>query len=405
MIYKIVVDKQSRINPSAEKKEYTIDIEELRAKGDIYDSLVITKDEDYVLRRLELTEFHVLNVLEEPVKETIPNLNIELFEGDNYIYLIDMTGNRFYAEYIVKNEFTDEFVTRNEMNSSINSTAQTIELNVNQKLSKYSTTEEMNSAIEMAANKVNIEVKKKVNNEDYTSAQILAMINGDVSQVVIKGDKLDINGKEVNFITNVVDNYHYSNEDFEKIKAYILNQTTLTDEEIEILDVNGDGTVRATDYMRIKNAVEQNGGYLILQGSFQIDPKNIKRTIVFRDVNGKIITSIGFQGMTTQSMSIKENLFANSITAENLSTDGFKKADCGSVSITPTAANTPTVKAITFNTAFTNTPNIVASAKTAEPGTRVVEVGASATSANSANVYVTRTNETATTIYWIAMES
>ena len=79
MKYKIIVDKQSRTNPSADKKEYIIDIEELRSKGDTCDSLVITKTEDYVMRRLKLTEFYVLEELETPKKEAIPNLNIELF--------------------------------------------------------------------------------------------------------------------------------------------------------------------------------------------------------------------------------------------------------------------------------------------------------------------------------------
>ena len=65
MKYKIIVDKQSRTNPSADKKEYIIDIEELRSKGDTYDSLVITKTEDYVMRRLKLTEFYVLEELEK----------------------------------------------------------------------------------------------------------------------------------------------------------------------------------------------------------------------------------------------------------------------------------------------------------------------------------------------------
>ena len=72
MKYKIIVDKQSRTNPSADKKEYIIDIEELRFKGNVYDSLVITKDEDYVMRRLKLTEFYVLEELETPIKEAIP---------------------------------------------------------------------------------------------------------------------------------------------------------------------------------------------------------------------------------------------------------------------------------------------------------------------------------------------
>ena len=90
MQYKIIVDKQPSTNPSDEKKEYIIDIEELRVKGDVYDSIVITKDEDYVMRRLSLSEYGVLSVLEEEIKEPLLDINIELFEGDNYIYLMDM---------------------------------------------------------------------------------------------------------------------------------------------------------------------------------------------------------------------------------------------------------------------------------------------------------------------------
>lgn len=163
MKYKIIVDKQSRTNPSSEKKEYVIDIEELRVKGDVYDSLVITKDEDYVMRRLSLSEYHVLTELEKPKKEPLKDITIELFEGDNYIYLVDMVGNKFYAEYIVKNDFTDIYVTTNEMNSAINQSAKIIELSVNQKLTGYSTTEEMNSAIQLKVDSINSEVAKKVN--------------------------------------------------------------------------------------------------------------------------------------------------------------------------------------------------------------------------------------------------
>lgn len=160
MKYKIIVDKQSRINPSKDKKEYIIDIEELRCKGEIYDSLIITKDEDYVIRRLSLSEYQVLRVLDEPIKEPIADLNIELFEGDNYIYLEDMVGNKFYAEYLIKNDFNEIYATRNEMNSAINQTAQQIELTVNQKLTSYSTTTEMNSAIEMKADSITNSVSK-----------------------------------------------------------------------------------------------------------------------------------------------------------------------------------------------------------------------------------------------------
>ena len=147
MQYKIVVDKQPMTNPSSEKKEYIIDIEELRAKGNIHDSLMFEIDKTYVIRRLKLSEYYVLSILEEPITEALESVNIELFEGDNYIYLIDMTGNKFYAEYLIKNEFNDVFATRKEMNTAIDLTMNQITMAVNEKFTDYSTTEEMNSAI------------------------------------------------------------------------------------------------------------------------------------------------------------------------------------------------------------------------------------------------------------------
>lgn len=160
MQYKIIVDKQPSSNPSSEKKEYVIDIEELRVKGNVYDSLNIEMDRTYVTRRLSLSEYGVLSVLDEPVIENLDEVNIELFEGDNYIYLSDMQGNNFYAEYLIKNDFNNIYATKNEMNSAITQTAQSIELSVNQKLTGYSTTQEMNSAITVKANEITSNVSK-----------------------------------------------------------------------------------------------------------------------------------------------------------------------------------------------------------------------------------------------------
>lgn len=200
MQYKIIVDKQSRTNPSADKKEYVINIEELRTTGSVSDSLVITKDEAYVLRRLKLTEYHVLEELESPVKQTLADVKIELFEGDNYIYLIDMTGNKFYAEYLIKNDFTDNYVTKSEMTSAINQSAGAIELTVNQKLDNYSTTEEMNSAIKLSADSINSEVKKKVGNNE-----IISKINQSAEAITILASKLGLTAEDVlNLISNNV---------------------------------------------------------------------------------------------------------------------------------------------------------------------------------------------------------
>ncbi len=197
MQYKIVVDKQSMTNPSAEKKEYIIDIEELRAKGNVHDSLMFEIDKTYVIRRLKLSEYYVLSVLEEPIIEALESVNIELFEGDNYIYLVDMTGNKFYAEYLIKNEFNDVFATRKEMTSAIDLSMQQITIAVNQKFTDYSTTEEMNSAIDLKANEINAEVEKKVDEETITGAYLILKINGDTSEAKLNADKIELSANDI----------------------------------------------------------------------------------------------------------------------------------------------------------------------------------------------------------------
>ena len=221
MQYKIIVDKQSSSNPSSEKKEYIIDIEELRVKGNVYDSLNIEMDRTYVTRRLSLSEYGVLSVLDEPVIEELEDIDIKLFEGDNYIYLMDMQGNKFYAEYLVKNDFNDIYATKNEMNSSIQQTAQSIELNVNQKLTGYSTTQEMNSAITVKANEITSNVSKsyatktelntakseiKQTTDSITSTvstkvgknEVISRINQSAEAVQISANKISLDGKQIN---------------------------------------------------------------------------------------------------------------------------------------------------------------------------------------------------------------
>ena len=195
MQYKIVVDKQSRANPSAEKKEYIVDIEELRQKGDVQDSLIIEGDRTYVIRRLSLSKYGVLSVLSTPKTEEVNDIDIELFEGDNYIYLVDTVGNKFYAEYVIKNSITDGFPTKVEMNTAINQTASQVLINVNQKLTEYSTTVEMNAAINVKADSIISSVEStyatkaslelKVNTKD-----LISEINASADVISLKAGRL-----------------------------------------------------------------------------------------------------------------------------------------------------------------------------------------------------------------------
>lgn len=274
MKYKIVVDKQSRTNPSSEKREYEIDIEELRTKGDVYDSLVITKDEDYVMRRLALSEYHVLSELPEPIKEPLSNINIELFEGDNYIYLVDLTGNKFYAEYLIKNDFTDTYVIKSELNSAIESTAKSIELSVNQKLENYSNTEQLKAMLQLLSNSFTVELNKKVNGEDITGAYLILKINEDTSESKLNADKIELSANDVlNLLAGNTINLSSQNITISSALLTIDEEGHITLQDSETIDgvpfkVTKDGTDYSSEIFSTGYACKGPNGYVRIEADY-----------------------------------------------------------------------------------------------------------------------------------------
>lgn len=75
----------------------------------------------------------------------------------------------------------------------------------------------------------------------------------------------------------------------------------------------------------------------------------------------------------------------------------------GTVSITPSAENTPTSKVVTFSSPFPGNPSVTLTPQTSVPGTTVLGVGTSARSTTDVTVWVTRTNTTATVVHWLAI--
>lgn len=314
MIYKIIVDKQPMTNPSGEKKEYEIDIEELRFKRDVYDSLVITLNEDYVMRRLSLSEYNVLTVLDEPVKEPLEDVNIELFEGENYIYLYDMAGNKIVAQYLVKNEFNELYITQSEMNSAIEQSAKAIELSVNGKIKRVDGDIEDLSA--------NLELKVDKNDND----QIVSMINASADEIKLKsnrliidstnfklnsagnitatgGDIADFNINNNSLIKNISSIYNYNLFDKILTAMNIMNRITLDINATNILDVNNSGSITSADYTIISNII--NGittNTKIASGSFEIKADDVKNCVSIKDNLGNLVVSLGLGGINATNI-------------------------------------------------------------------------------------------------------
>ena len=75
----------------------------------------------------------------------------------------------------------------------------------------------------------------------------------------------------------------------------------------------------------------------------------------------------------------------------------------GSITITPSAANTPTSGEVTFPKAFSGTPTVIVTPATAVPGTTVVGAGVNSVNSTGCKIWVTRINTTNTVVNWIAI--
>lgn len=332
MKYKIIVDKQPKENPTSELKEYEIDIEELRYKDNVYDELVITKDEDYIIRRLELSPYFVLKKLNTPKKEVLTDINIELFEGENYVYVLDMAGSKIYAEYLIKNEFNDLYVTETQMHSAIEQSAEAINLEVKQKVGKDEIIAKINTAIENGQGIIVISGNKVIINSDYFNLDAEGHIKATAG--IIGGFDLG----ETEFVGNLSGIYHYNKFDLIIVMSYILGLIAQDFNVFDIYDIDNSNSILPADYVSIKNIIQQNlENTKTVNGKLVINSKNPKHNLsVYKD--NKLIASIGVGGMNAVLMACDNFICGDSNTNTYVTINGstgemaFTKRENGSTS-------------------------------------------------------------------------
>lgn len=145
---------------------------------------------------------------------------IILTDGDYTVSIPGYNSGYLFVRLMSKNIYTSQFATRVEVDSSIKQTVQEIDLSVNQKLENYSNTTQMNSAIALSANNItstvsqtyatktelntaksqikqttdaiDLKVEGKLDEQDFTSANIILALNNDGSSAKIKADKIDL---------------------------------------------------------------------------------------------------------------------------------------------------------------------------------------------------------------------
>ncbi len=310
--YKIIVDTQDRSHPTKNKKTYLLNIDELLTDGTDSDKLVITKDNDYVLRYFKASEFNVMSKLDTPYKEPI-DININLFEGTNFVYIENITGEDIYAEYIIKNDFTDVYVTKNTMNSTISESIDKIELSISQKLTDYSKTNDMDDAINTAVKKAKDDINSTTDNKlkDYATTKEMNAaiklstdgIEQKVSEKLITYSTTD----EMNNAINIAQN-DSSNDTDNKLKAYP------TTEEME-------SKIAQTSNSITLGVSKKLNDYYYTKSEIDITNKGIKSTVSEKVGNDEVISKINQSAEKVQISATKLDLKGYA-TFSDLSTSG-----------------------------------------------------------------------------------
>lgn len=310
----LCIDRQSRVTPSTDLREYQIDIGcPLRSYEDVYDELKIATDDNKkligtIIRRCEVDKYGVLKKLEKEKIQELVLPGIALFEGDNYVYIKEYNDLNMKIQYLTNAEMNKYFATKMELNSTIKQTMDNILLEV----SKKADNEQVSAMIKLLVDEINLKV---------TSDEIIASINTAIKDgqgiIEIVGNRLIIvtdyvqltengkfnctGGKIANF--EIVDNklttpvylkYDYNSNDLTKIKNYIMGTTQLTNEEIQKYDVTSDGIVNSWDYAVIGNVIK-SGISKNKPGKFEIDAtSNALNVLNFYDSNNLLKYYIGY---------------------------------------------------------------------------------------------------------------
>ena len=145
----LVVENVPEVGEVLKRKIYTLPIDKIET-GDTFEidlegNCTLTKQDDSII--------------------DLGILNVELFEGDNYLYIPSYHPEllNYHVSYVIKNEYTSVFATRIEMHSAITQTADEINLEVSKKVGE----DEVISTINQSAEKIELKANRLVIDSDY----------------------------------------------------------------------------------------------------------------------------------------------------------------------------------------------------------------------------------------------
>lgn len=270
--------------------------------------------DDSITTEEQLEEFLTNNIVElyyilaEPIEHTLPYEVLELHEGYNYITTNDNLEPNMNITYLTDSKLNAQFATKAEVKIETDSIKQSVSAEIDELDKKTEASLELKVNKKNLASEINAiaDFIKLVSNELVIETDKFKLAQGVMEAVGGKIANFEITENALSF--SIVPKMDYTQEDVDKVSKYLIHEITLTDEELELYDVDNDGKILSRDGLLMSYFIKF-GITTSTPGKFQITVPGendafTSTKIGFFDGAGNLINGFSYNSATFEKLSV-----------------------------------------------------------------------------------------------------